>query len=139
VSDDLYEFRGGCLCGAVSYRLTGPAPRFMFFCHCSRCRKLSGTVHCANVFFSPGAQLEWLTGEDAVRSFDLPGTRKGSAFCTTCGSQLPRTRADGRTVIPAGSLDESPDLVPTAHIYCESRAPWEDAIGGAPRHDELPK
>lgn len=138
MSDDVYEYRGGCLCGAVTYRITAPAPRAMFLCHCSRCRKESGTVHCANVFFSEDAELEWLTGRDGWRRFDLPGTRKSCVFCTTCGSPLPRSRHGGGLVLPAGTLDEAPDLMPTAHIYCDSRAPWEDAIGGVPRHDELP-
>jgi hypothetical protein len=33
---------GSCLCGALHYSLTGEPVRFMH-CHCSRCRKASGT------------------------------------------------------------------------------------------------
>jgi len=33
-------FEGGCLCGAVRYRLTGP-PVIAGSCHCRTCRKAS--------------------------------------------------------------------------------------------------
>ena len=33
---------GGCICGQVRYGLIGPLPS-VGFCHCSQCRKASGT------------------------------------------------------------------------------------------------
>ena len=40
---------GKCLCGNVRYRITGPILNFQY-CHCSRCRKFTGSAHAANVF-----------------------------------------------------------------------------------------
>ena len=43
---------GSCLCGAVKYAATGVATRFLH-CHCSRCRKATGTGHASNLFLQP--------------------------------------------------------------------------------------
>ena len=45
---------GSCLCGAVRYEATGEPKRFVH-CHCSRCRKATGTGHASNLFLQPGA------------------------------------------------------------------------------------
>jgi len=34
-------YTGGCLCGGVRYRATGPL-RHVIACHCGQCRKTSG-------------------------------------------------------------------------------------------------
>ena len=41
--------RGSCVCGGIGYEIRPP---YLFFqyCHCSRCRKLSGSAHGANIF-----------------------------------------------------------------------------------------
>ena len=132
MSDWAHELGGECLCGAVRYRIRADAPRAMFLCHCSRCRKETGTMHGANVFFA-GGELTYDRGGDNLTRFTLVGTRKKRVFCTTCGSPMPRQDPDGRIVLPAGSLDDAELLEPTAHIWCESRASWTDKAKDAPR------
>lgn len=118
---------GGCLCGAVRFRLTGRFERF-FLCHCARCRKDSGSAHSANLF-STEAGIEWLSGQEAVRVFRLPGTRHEKGFCATCGSALPVVQGEGAAlVVPAGCLDSALDLQPEARICYDSRAEWVDGI-----------
>ena len=62
---------GVCLCGAVRYRLTGEVRGFQY-CHCSRCRKFTGSAHAANLFVRPD-DLAWVEGEDRVTTFLLEG------------------------------------------------------------------
>jgi hypothetical protein len=114
---------GSCLCGAVRYTVTGEAKRF-FHCHCSRCRKATGTGHSSNLFVK--GSLKWDSGEDQVRSFKLPqAERFTNAFCATCGARLPRFIAQqGMVFIPAGSLDDEPDIGPQGRIFQGSRAGW---------------
>ncbi len=131
------EYRGECLCGAVRYRIRAEAPVAMYLCHCSRCRKETGTLHAANAFFRSG-ELAWERGEDNLSRFALEGTRKKRVFCKTCGSPMPRQDANGRIVLPAGGVDDAAHLQPTAHIYCESRAAWEDNIEGVKRLPDGP-
>jgi hypothetical protein len=44
----------------VKYEVAGEAKRF-YDCHCSRCRKATGTGHASNLFLQPAA-LRWLIG-----------------------------------------------------------------------------
>lgn len=127
---------GGCLCGAVRFEIDGPFEQF-FLCHCSRCRKGSGTAHASNLF-SNSARLTWLSGEDQVRSFTVEGTRFTRSFCVNCGSFLPNVAANGRLKVPAGSLDTPVSLRPVAHIFAGSRADWDDHLEDVPSYDERP-
>jgi len=130
---------GSCLCGAVTFEVTPPFPR-MVHCHCSRCRKASGTGHATNIITMDPGQLKWLTGEELISRYDLPGARSfGKCFCKQCGSPLPRVTPNGKAVvIPAGSLDEAPAQTPTDRIFYGSRAPWSCDTGDLPAHDEYP-
>lgn len=130
--------RGSCLCGTVSYEVAPPFQK-MIHCHCSRCRKGTGTGHATNLIAGV-AQFRWLSGDDVLARYDLPGAASFSKwFCSRCGSPLPRQARSGPfMVIPAGSLDTPPPLAPSDHIYWGSRAPWGCADGGLPTHDTIP-
>ena len=78
------------VCGKVQFRVSGPFDAF-HLCHCSQCRRSTGTAHAANIFTSED-RLEWLAGEDLVKRY-IP-EREGvisKAFCTHCGSLVPYT------------------------------------------------
>jgi hypothetical protein len=130
---------GGCLCGAVAFDVTPPFQK-MVHCHCSRCRKGSGTGHATNLIVDPG-QITWRSGEDAIERFELPTAKSfGKWFCRQCGSPVPRLTRNGKLiVIPAGSLDTTPAISPTDHIFWSSRAPWACPSGGLPVHAEYPE
>lgn len=123
---------GSCLCGTVRYTVTGTPTRFMH-CHCSRCRKATGTGHASNLFFDPGT-LAMTTGADQVRAYKVPeALRFSNSFCTVCGSRVPYQRQNGAAtvvVVPAGSLDEEPPIRPQARIFQDSRAAWSCAGDG---------
>lgn len=128
---------GGCLCGVVTFRISGAFESF-FLCHCSRCRKDSGSAHSANLF-STVARLEWLSGESNVRTFRLPGTRHAKSFCAECGSALPVFQQElGLLVVPAGSLDHSVKMRPDAHVCHASRADWDNDLASIAKLDGLP-
>ena len=127
---------GGCLCGAVTFEIAGAFEGF-FLCHCSRCRKGTGSAHAANLF-SRSATITWLSGEDKVRVYRVPDTRHQKCFCTDCGSALPRVQPDGMLVVPAGSLDSDVHVRPNAHIFCASRANWDDHLEDVPKLDAFP-
>ena len=128
---------GQCLCGAVKFRISGEFESF-FLCHCSRCRKDSGSAHSANLFSST-AKLIWVSGEANIKTFHLPDSRHKKSFCSDCGSALPIFQPEiGLIVVPAGSLDSQFDMRPTAHICCSSRANWDDDLTSIERIDGLP-
>ena len=129
---------GACLCGAVHYEADGPFPVFQY-CHCSRCRRFTGSAHAANVFCPP-AQFRYTAGEENVGRFALPGAKSfATAFCKTCGSSLPWLNQRGTMVIiPAGTLADEPPLRVQRNIMWASRAPWYVHASELERFDELP-
>jgi hypothetical protein len=133
-----FTLKGSCLCGAVKFEVSGEPTRF-FHCHCTRCRKATGTGHASNLFLQPGA-LKWLNGEDQVRTFKVPEAKRfTNNFCATCGSRLPRQAKDSDSVIiPAGSLDDEPPIKPQARIFSASRASWSCADDGVAVYPDFP-
>lgn len=129
---------GSCLCRNVSYEIKGNMGVFQY-CHCSRCRKFTGSAHAANMFVSP-RDFMWLRGEDDIGRYDPPDTKYfATAFCKNCGSSLPWLSKSGQVVIiPAGSLDGDPGIRPTQNIFCGSRPAWYAAASSLPEHEEVP-
>ena len=115
---------GSCLCGNVSYDIVPAFVRFVH-CYCSRCRKSTGSGHASNIVVVP-KQFRWTRGEELLVRYDLPDARSfATTFCSRCGCPLPHLTRSGREVIvPAGSLDEEPTEVPSAHVHWASRATW---------------
>lgn len=129
-------YRGSCLCGEVEYEVTGEATRF-YHCHCQRCRKATGTGHASNLFIKAG-EVNWLKGEARIARYKIPeAERFTNSFCTQCGSRLPRYVPELKVVmLPAGSLDNEPDIKPQAHIFNDSRASWSCRDGDIPSFAE---
>ena len=133
------EFKGSCICGSITYEIRGE-PRGFFHCHCSRCRKSSGTGHASNIILKPES-AEWTAGKELLGSYKVPEAQRfRTVFCTRCGSPMPRVASDlSIAVIPAGSLDTDPSLAPTARIMWGSRAGWSCETGDIPTWPEYPE
>ena len=133
------KVRGSCLCKSVQYEVEVPFVRFVY-CHCSRCRKATGSAHAANGFAKP-EHFRWIQGENAVKRYDVPEAKRfGLQFCSHCGSKVPHLTRDGAgMVIPAGSLDEDPAMRPQRAIYWGSRAEWFTDSTELPRHESMPE
>lgn len=118
-------FTGSCLCGAVTYWVSPPFIQF-YHCHCSHCRKSTGTAHSATLY----AKLEhfsWVSGIENMTRYDLkPAKRFACVFCKTCGSKMPYQRDKALMIIPAGSLDAEPDIKPSVRVFWDSRAAWDN-------------
>ncbi len=131
-------YRGSCLCGAVRYEISGE-PLTFYHCHCTRCRKATGTGHASNLLVKAAA-VKWVRGEERVRLYKVPeAMRFANTFCTVCGSRVPRyvPQLDA-VVIPAGSLDTDPAIAPQARIFWGSRAGWSCGGDGLPTFPEYP-
>lgn len=131
--------RGSCVCGAVEFRIEGPFRGFRY-CHCSRCRKKTGSSHVANLFV-PVGQFSWELGEDKIRQFELPTAKYWStAFCTNCGSAMPWLTKNGKVmVVGAGALDDDPGVKPKLSIHFDSRAPWYLHVSELEMHGTIPQ
>lgn len=129
------QYAGSCLCGEVRYTITGSFDRF-YLCHCSHCRKDTGSAHAANLF-SATAKLTWLSGQGSITTFRLQDTRHARSFCAICGSALPLAGTSG-VVVPAGSLDTDIAQVPDGSIFTGSRASWDHDLNLVPHYESFP-
>ena len=136
--NEAVRIRGACLCATVTFVVWGPFERFVV-CHCSRCRKATASAHAANLFSAPD-QVEWLSGVESIRRYQVPEARSfAKCFCTRCGSALPYVSRNGaHLVVPAGVLDEDPGIGPDRQIFWASRACWYEGGLSAPRFAEYP-
>ena len=76
---------GSCLCQGVRYEIAGPLGKAAY-CHCSRCRKWSGS---ALLGYAGAAKrhFRWTLGEDLLGRFPS-SERVFRVFCSRCGSAL---------------------------------------------------
>ncbi len=126
--------RGSCLCGEVRFEYTRAVTQ-VGMCHCSQCRKVSGTASNA-VIVVPETDFKWIAGENLRRVYAKPSGWQ-TTFCGTCGSPLPQTlRGAAAYWVPAGLLDDDPGLGIGGHIFVGSRASWDEIGGHAPQFDE---
>ena len=116
---------GGCLCGAIRYRVNAPLTALRV-CHCTHCQKNTGSGASVNVVvagadfaLTKGTPKQFTTRADSGRTLYR-------YFCGDCGSPLYAHRDTGteRIVVKAGTLDDTSGLKITAHIWTSSRRPW---------------
>jgi hypothetical protein len=113
---------GGCLCGAVRYRVTGEAVA-RTLCHCVSCRRATGGASVGWAVFETKDHV-LLEGEPREYSTS-PGIYWSS--CPICGSLVGyrRDSRPGHRDITTATLDD-PDLFPpTAEIWVTEKIGWE--------------
>ena len=127
---------GSCLCGGVQFRLNG-APTFLNHCHCTMCRKASGSAF-GSFLHADGRLFEWTAGETLIESYcSSPGNFR--PFCKACGARVPVLEDDGtHVIIPAGTLDDDPALRPLVHFHVASKAPWFGVTDTIEQFPEFP-
>jgi len=125
---------GSCLCGAVGYTVDD-AFRYALNCHCSNCRKATGSAFKAFAGIERGKLRIAKGGGDLLIFGD---DNAHDARCRTCGSLLYSIVRDGAFVhVTLGTLLDDPTIRPGAHIFVGSKAPWDTITDGLPQHDEF--
>jgi len=124
-----HALEGGCLCGALRYRVEAGEANSAY-CHCRMCQRAGGapvmawfTVPAQRFSFVRGAPTRYRSSPQAVRE-----------FCGNCGAPiLFRPDGDLRVDISSATLDE-PDLMPPRyHIWRMSRVGWFETADALPR------
>ena len=128
-------FEGGCLCGAVRYRVT-KEPLGVVICHCTNCQKQTASDR-SPVMFVPVEGLEFIKGKTkTLRVQGTTGNMQSRHFCGDCGSPImtqPDARPEIRT-LKAGTIDDPSWLEPTAHIWVASAPPYALIDDDLPHH-----
>lgn len=134
----LKTVKGSCLCGEVKYQYSGDVKVFQY-CHCSRCRKFTGSAHASNIIIDKD-DFSWLVGEEYVSRYEVVETKHfATCFCKKCGSSLPWKAKSGKAVvIPAGTLDDDPDVKPKHNIFYSDKALWYTDADQLKKFKQLP-
>ncbi len=124
---------GRCLCGQVSYELTGD-PIATAVCHCRHCQRQSGGPFSVNLVVHE-SQLT-LTGElttylETGENDDGEYVRR--RFCPSCGSPIVSelVHANGAVAVKVGTLDDTTGIQPNVEVWCTDRQGWVDLPGMA--------
>ncbi len=123
---------GGCLCGAVTYKVTGQL-RPILYCHCEQCRRTSG--HFVAATACRRSQLD-INGEKDIKWYSSsPEAQRG--FCRHCGSNMFWQPDPGRFwSIWAGTLDRPTGLKASSHIYVHMASDYYDIDDGLPQFED---
>ena len=136
--------KGSCLCGGVTVRVEGELERPPEACHCTQCRKQSGSfltaVNVRKSHLTVGGQehVGWYRSSEKVER----------GFCKTCGSTLlwaPKMEgyewiavAMGLfvwTAVAMGAFDTPTQTKLALHIFVSEKGDYYDIDDGIPRSE----
>lgn len=131
------SYTGGCLCGRVRYG--GREEVGGGHCHCTDCRKSSGTGHCSHMIV-PEAAFS-LSGQ--LKFYDSPadsGNIVSRGFCPNCGSAVYSTNSGmpGMVFVRASSLDDPEVFKPQMIVYTDRAATWDHMDPALPSFAAMP-
>jgi hypothetical protein len=130
-TDDRETFHGGCLCGAVRYRLQPPL-RLAVACHCRQCRRTSGNYVSAT---SVPRENFSITREDGLKWY-RSSSRARRGFCRECGSSLFWSADALDTIaIMTGTIDGKTGLRTAAHICVADKGDYYEIDPSQPQYD----
>jgi len=127
------DLTGGCLCGAVRYRLTGE-PGDAGWCHCRTCQLNSGSPAMAFASIA-AADFHIEQGEDRIGS--VASSETGERwFCRDCGTPLlMQDKADPATRdFSLATLDDPGRIEPGFRMFYDSRIGWDEPNDTLPRY-----
>ncbi|MBS6059817.1 GFA family protein [Mixta calida] len=114
---------GSCLCGSVVFEIS-TKPSLFYRCHCSLCRKQSGTGYNLATLVKEG-EFRWVKGESRIASWSKP-TGYRTDFCSVCGSTVPNLlRGMPYVWLPVGLLDDSVELECVGDFCIDDAMPWD--------------
>jgi hypothetical protein len=118
---------GGCLCGAITYRISG-TPIVVAHCYCRDCQRASGAARTTGAMFRAddikvsGAMAEYRAEAES-------GSTVSHLFCATCSSKLfgKNTGMPGVMTVAVGTLNDPNAVTPQVAVFTRSRPHWEPA------------
>jgi len=113
---------GGCLCGAIRYRVEAGAVA-LTHCHCSTCRHALGAPSVAWAIF-PRETFAFVAGEPA-RFASSPKVLR--TFCSRCGTSLTWQHEERPLTmdVAAATLDDADSFAPTREIWVDEKLAWQ--------------
>lgn len=128
---------GGCLCGAVRYRASGPPVRTTV-CHCTFCQRVSGSAF--GLWVTYLKQDVAITGQFSTYEHrsDESGRWIKMEFCPRCGTSIGATferSLELRSQL-GGTFDDTSWIGITRHIWTRSAQHWVSIPEDLPRFEK---
>lgn len=128
---------GGCQCGRVRYDLRGSFP--IYACHCLECQKQSGSAFGLSI----PVKVEALSLSGDLQCYERStdsGARTACHFCPRCGTRIyhQSSRSPDWLTLKGGTLDDTSELRPMAHLWVSRRQTWLSLDADVPRYATQP-
>ncbi|KAK2764355.1 hypothetical protein FQN54_009048 [Arachnomyces sp. PD_36] len=127
-------YTGSCKCGAIKIELQGE-PDMLGLCHCTKCRKTTGSMYSTNAVF-PQSAFTLVSGETHV--YEAEGGSGNPVFANSCGNCCTTlwTKTPLRPeiiIIKTGILDgDAPEkLAPKFETFTSRKPSWVKSVDGA--------
>jgi hypothetical protein len=136
IRKELWMITGSCLCGTIRYEIRGELGPIVL-CHCTQCRKAQGSAFASNTAVK-ATDFVIVAGAEALAAYESsPGKKRH--FCRRCGSPIISTRdaVPGVVRVRIGTLDSPVETPPSAHIFVEFKAAWDEIRDGRPQYAGL--
>ncbi|TVY29543.1 hypothetical protein LHYA1_G001519 [Lachnellula hyalina] len=127
---------GSCLCGSITYTVSG-TPSTTVLCHCTSCKKPSGSAFMANNFYE-ASKLNITGPTSTLKKYNDTSPDAGGFvqryFCGDCGSNIfiKNSKWENAVIVATGTLDYEEALTewkPDAEFFCKRRGPWLSNAG----------
>lgn len=119
------ELTGGCLCGALRYRLSEGFRLNPYACHGTDCQSRTGSTFSEHMLFS--VQDITIDGKtDCGRYVQPSGVEALIIGCPVCKTRIyaENPTRPGMGSLRCGTLDQSRELELSAHIWVKSKQSW---------------
>ena len=124
---------GTCLCGAVHLEIQEPLEHGPEACHCTQCRKQTGSFMIGVNVRRTALQIR---GEDSVKWY-RSSEKVQRGFCAICGSTLfwsPIIDGYEWTSVAMGCIDTSLDLKISKHTFVADKGNYYEISDDAIQH-----
>lgn len=133
-----FPVEGGCICGAVRYRLDAP-PLGVYNCHCKDCQRSAGSAYSSSMI----VKRETLIVAGATDTYDKTaqsGRVVRQHSCGVCGTRVfnEPLSSPALYVLRPGTLDDSSWAIPIGNIWTGSKAPWVEIDPAVPNFPGQP-
>ncbi len=121
-----FPVEGGCICGAVRYRLTAP-PLAVYACHCRDCQRFASGPYAVGAIVERSGFM--VAGATARTERVAESGRTVHQFaCAECGCRIWHEAAGGADtlIVRAGTLDDPRWARPVVNTWTRSKLPWVD-------------
>ncbi len=122
--------KGSCLCGDITFEITGNLQSQASACHCNQCRKQSGH-HWASHNVAPAG----INIQGPVSWYEASSLAK-RGFCARCGSFLFwKAHDEDQISFALGALDDEGGIKLERHIFVADKGDYYDIADDLPQKD----